>query len=117
MFISLISVFSVLLAQAGPSCQEYLDQISQKTLEQKKIEDDTKKLDEELKIALQNEITAQVEKRDSSSEQGRATQIYYQLRKAWVQKEHVLRAIKEIQVEHCRMCPESKSCSERESRP
>lgn len=108
----IISALSVLFAQTGPSCEEYLHQISQKILDQKKVEAESEKLEDELKIALQNEITAQVEKRDSSTEQGRATEIYYQLRKVRVQKEHEVRALKNLQKEHCRVCPESKSCSE-----
>ncbi len=112
MLVLFLKLSFALFAQMGPSCQEFLNQIAQKTLEQKKVEAESEKLEEELKIALQNEITAQVEKRDSTSEQGRATEIYYQLRKIRVQKEHEFRALKSLQKEHCRLCPETKSCKE-----
>jgi len=112
----IFSLSFTLFAQTGPSCQEFLNQISQKTLEQKKVEAESEKLEEELKIALQNEITAQVEKRDSSSEQGRATEVYYQLRKVRVQRDHQSRTLKNLQKEHCRLCPEDKSCTELKGR-
>jgi len=98
------------LPPAGMDCRQLSEQMEQKLLEQKKLESENEKLEEALKGALQNEMTAQVEKRDASSEQSQATQIYYQLRKTRVQKERELRAITNLQQELCRKCPDNPSC-------
>lgn len=105
-------------------CRDFSEQLDRHLAEQKKLHARNQELEEKLKSVLQQEITAQVEKRDSADEQGAAREVYYDLRKSRMESERWKKVIAALRTTHCEFCekeaggasqfcqrcPQSKAC-------
>jgi len=118
----------VAYSSVSQRCLDFRDQVEKLLSDQKKAAIKTQELEDKLKPALQQEITAQVEKQDSSEAESAATAIYYELRKSrieagrWLKEINHLRSrdcdfcekeggLRESGSRFCQVCPQSKTCS------
>jgi hypothetical protein len=100
-----IFAFSLMaFSDVSDRCRDFGVQIDRHLADTMKLQQQKKALEEKLKSVLQQEITAQVEKRDASEEQGAATAVYYELRKSRMESERWAKVIANLRTEHCAFC-------------
>lgn len=121
-----------LVAFSGVSqrCKDFESQVENILADQLKAQTKTKELEGKLKLVLQQEITAQVEKQDTSEAEGAATAIYYELRKSRIEGERWTKTLASLRKQDCdycekegasldgparicKLCPQAKTCVNR----
>jgi len=102
----------IAFSDVSDRCRDFGEQIDRHLADQTKLQQQKKDLEEKLKSVLQQEITAQVEKRDASEEQSAATAVYYELRKSRMESERWEKVIAGLRNGHCGFCEK-----EMETRP
>jgi cell wall assembly regulator SMI1 len=100
-----IFAFSLIaFSDVSERCRDFGAQMDKQLADQIKLQQQKKDLEEKLKSVLQEEITAQVEKRDASEEQGAATTVYYDLRKSRMESERWAKVMASLRTAHCGFC-------------